>query len=59
MAVVRGKVEVSNGTEEQSPQFICEEDDNSATILLSLGAMGIGANVALMAVILLHKQLRR
>ena len=61
MAVVIGdKKSVNNSTPDIQPTFICNEDDQSAaTILLSLGAMGIGANVALMTVILLQKPLRR
>lgn len=61
MAVVIGdKKSVDNTSIEVTPTFICDEDDQSAaTILLSLGAMGIGANVALMTVILLQKPLRR
>ena len=61
MAVVIGdKKSVNNTNVEIQPTFICDEDDqSSATILLSLGTLGIGANVALMAVILLQKPLRR
>ena len=61
MAVVIGdKKRVNNTNVEIQPTFICDEDDqSSATILLSLGTLGIGANVALMAVILLQKPLRR
>jgi hypothetical protein len=60
MAVVVGdRKGVENTSVEVQPTFICDEDDQSAgTILLSLGAMGIGANVALMTVILLQKPLR-
>ena len=55
-----GKKLVDNTTIEAKPTFVCVEDDQTAaTILISLGAMGIGANVALMAVILLQKSLRR
>ncbi len=44
----------------RAPSFDCSEADvSSAVILMSLGALGIGANVALMAVILLRKPLRR
>ena len=61
MAVVIGdKKSVNNSIEIVQPTFNCDEDDQSAAhILLSLGAMGIGANVALMTVILLQKPLRR
>ena len=62
MAVVigGGKKLEDNTSTEITRTFICDEDDQSAaTILLSLGAMGIGANVALMLVILLQKPLRR
>ena len=49
-----------NDTKPAGPQFICHPtDQTAATILISLGALGIGANVALMAVILLRRPLRR
>ena len=61
MAVFFGSNKEENNTSVAvQPTFICAEDDDSAaTILLTLGAMGIGANVALMTVILLQKPLRR
>ena len=61
MAVFFGSNKEENNTSVAvQPTFICDEDDDSAaTILLTLGAMGIGANVALMTVILLQKPLRR
>ena len=61
MAVVIGdKKSVNNTNVEIKPTFICDEDDqSSAKILLSLVTLGIGDNVALMAVILLQKPLRR
>jgi hypothetical protein len=63
MAVAVGRKfpgQIENDTRSSGPTFVCHEDDQtSATILISLGAMGIGANVALMAVILLRKPLRR
>ena len=61
MAVVIGdKKSVNQTATIELPKFSCDEDDQSAAhILLSLGAMGIGANVALMTVILLQKPLRR
>ena len=44
----------------RAPSFDCSEADvSSAIILISLGALGIGANLALMSVILLRKPLRR
>ena len=40
--------------------FICQPSDQmGATILLSLGGLGIGANAALMLVILLRRPLRK
>lgn len=40
--------------------FICDpEEKTAAAILISLGALGIGANVALMGVIFCSKPLRR
>ena len=58
--VIGDKKSVDNTSIEVTPTFICDEDDQSAaTVLLSLGAMGIGANFALMAVILIQKPLRR
>ena len=61
MAVFFGSNKEENNTSVAvQPTFIWDEDDDSAaTILLTLGAMGIGANVALMTVILLQKPLRR
>lgn len=42
------------------PTFDCSESDQAAAlILISLGGLGVGANVALMAVILIRKPLRR
>ena len=49
-----------NDTKPAGPTFICHPtDQTAATILISLGALGIGANLALMAVILLRRPLRR
>ena len=65
MAVVVGPgrkfgVNGENETKPAGPTFIChQEDQTAATILISLGALGIGANLALMAVILLRRPLRR
>ena len=65
MAVVVGPgrkfgVNGENETKSSGPTFICHAtDQTAATILISLGAMGIGANLALMAVILLRRPLRR
>ena len=65
MAVVVGPgrkfgVNGENETKPSGPTFICHAtDQTAATILISLGAMGIGANLALMAVILLRRPLRR
>jgi len=65
MAVVVGPgrkfgVNGENETKPSGPTFICHPtDQTAATILISLGAMGIGANLALMAVILLRRPLRR
>jgi len=51
---------LENDTRPAGPQFICHPtDQTAATILITLGALGIGANVALMAVILLRRPLRR
>ena len=62
MAVVVGpgrKVGVGEN-DTTGPAFICHPtDQTAATILISLGALGIGANLALMAVILLRRPLRR
>ena len=42
------------------PTFDCNESDQAAAlILITLGGLGVGANVALMAVILIRKPLRR
>lgn len=65
MAVVVGPgrklgVNGENDTKPAGPAFICHpSDQTAATILISLGALGIGANLALMAVILLRRPLRR
>jgi hypothetical protein len=62
MAVVIGDKKSVNSSGADIVQFTfnCDEDDKAAAhILLSLGAMGIGANVALMSVILIQKPLRR
>ena len=65
MAVVVGPgrklgVNGENDTKPAGPTFICHpSDQTAATILISLGALGIGANLALMAVILLRRPLRR
>ncbi len=65
MAVVVGPgrkfgVNGENDTRPAGPTFECHPaDQNSAAILISLGALGIGANLALMAVILLRRPLRR
>lgn len=64
MAVVVGSgrnvPQVTNTTDWNRPTFQCHpSDDTAAAILLTLGVMGIGANVALMAVILLKRPLRR
>ena len=41
-----------NDTRPAGPTFVCHPaEQTSATILISLGALGIGANFALMAVI--------
>jgi len=60
MAVVIGdKKSVNSSTNvDVQPTFICDDDKSSATILLSLGALGIGANIALMTIILIQKPLR-
>ena len=52
---------VDNSSEwDRRPTFECDPtDQTAAVILITLGAMGIGANMALMAVILLRKPLRR
>ena len=50
----------SDGTFSRRPSFECHPTEHSAAvILITLGALGVGANVALMAVILLRKPLRR
>ena len=64
MAVVgvrkQSGVNGENETTPAGPTFICHPaDQTAATILISLGALGIGANLALMAVILLRRPLRR
>lgn len=43
------------------PKFQCDPDDGqaAATILITLGSMGIGANLALMIVLMLKRPLRR
>ncbi|XP_059082425.1 histamine H2 receptor-like isoform X3 [Tigriopus californicus] len=49
-----------NSTGLNRPTFECNQDDHtSAIILITLGVLGVGANVALMAVILFSKHLRR
>ena len=58
--VIRGDVVGGNITGSRGPVFECDETDKTAAIILmSLGALGIGANIALMAVILVQKPLRR
>ena len=65
MAVVVGPgrkfgINGENETRTFERELICTpEDQTAAAILISLGAMGIGANLALMAVILLRRPLRR
>uniref|UniRef100_A0A0K2TYD1 G-protein coupled receptors family 1 profile domain-containing protein n=1 Tax=Lepeophtheirus salmonis TaxID=72036 RepID=A0A0K2TYD1_LEPSM len=59
MAVVVGPGRSDSNTTEIRRFQCSEEDRSSASILISLGALGIGANAALMAVILLCKPLRR
>ena len=53
--------EATNDTySRRRPAFECGGDgDTAAAILIALGALGVAANVALMAVILLRKTLRR
>ena len=53
-------VPIDNYTEQHEPHFICDPAEKTAAVLLiSLGALGIGANVALMGVIFFSKPLRR
>ena len=50
----------SDGNFHRRPSFECHPTEHSAAvILITLGALGVGANLALMAVILLRKPLRR
>lgn len=49
-----------NETSSSGPYFECSQDDRTAaSILISLGSMGIGANLALMAVILFRRPVKR
>ena len=49
-----------NVTRHRRPTFECHPAEHTAgVILITLGALGIGANIALMAVILLRRPLRR
>ena len=61
--VVRGAGAVPPGGENETsagPNFECSQDDRTAaSILISLGSLGIGANLALMAVILLRRPVKR
>ena len=60
--VVRGSVPTGDEVNQTSPTstFDCSaEDETSASILISLGSLGIGANLALMAVILLRRPVKR
>ena len=68
MAVVLGGRGGERGNEQNDTQsyeriFNCDtkdpENQTAATILISLGSLGVGANLALMAVILLRRPLRR
>lgn len=63
MAVVIDRNPILPRNENESvskPTFDCNsEDQTAAVILLTLGSLGIGANVTLMLVILLKKPLRR
>ena len=67
MAVVLGGRGGERGQEQNDTGyekiFNCDtkdpENQTAATILISLGSLGVGANLALMAVILLRRPLRR
>ena len=57
--VFPGGIQV-NDTGNSRPTFECfPADQTAATILITLGVLGISANVALMLVIFFSKQLRR
>jgi len=60
VGIPRGPIGKENFTVQEERKLTCtEEMEFSATILVTLGGLGVGANIVLMLILLVKRPLRR